>query len=721
MDEVIRIREEFYVLATSALADSRPRVLKYGDTCGVFDSHGDIISAGHLAHGLYHKEVRHLSRLVLRFENKPLELLSSTVKNKNSFFAVDLTNLDFSAEGKVELPRGSIHFFRSKFIWESTCYERLRIMNFASSKVSLSLCYEYDADFVDIFEVRGSKRERRGEQQEPNVRPAGVRFTYCGLDKVMRETRLNFYPQPARISARSAHFETDVQPGAETFIYADVCCESGRECLPPRSYKQALSQTKNLHERLDARLCRVTSSNERFTEWLSRSESDLQMMTVGNPEGAYPYAGVPWFNTVFGRDGLITAYEVLWAEPAPARGVLQFLADTQADSVIPEQDAEPGRILHELRKGEMATLKEIPFGRYYGSVDSTPLFVMLAAAYHERTNDLEFIRSIWSNIERALDWMDRYGDVDGDGFLEYARHSGKGLVQQGWKDSHDSVFYENGRLAEAPIALCEVQGYAYAARQGAAELARKQGFLKLAERLSEQASALKERFEQAFWVEQLGTYAFALDGNKRQCRVTVSNPGHCLLTRIACAERARCVAEGLMDENLFSGWGVRTVGTREARYNPMSYHNGSVWPHDNALIALGLAQYGFTSYALRILESMFEASLHFEFQRLPELFCGFRRRIGDGPALYPVACSPQSWAAAAVFMLLQASLGITVCGTTPSVHFRDSFLPPTVDYILVENLTVGQAKLSLIIRRQAHGVGIDVIRREGEVEVAVLK
>jgi len=705
LDEVIRIKEEFYVLATSALADSRPRVLKYGDTCGVFDSHGDIISAGHLAHGLYHKEVRHLSRLVLRFENKPLELLSSTVKNKNSFFAVDLTNLDFSAEGKVELPRGSIHFFRSKFIWEGICYERLRIMNFASGKVSLSLCYEYDADFVDIFEVRGSKRERRGEQQEPNVWPAGVQFTYCGLDKVMRETRLNFYPQPARISARSAHFETDVQPRAETFIYVDVCCESGRECLPPRSYKQALSQTKNLHERLDARLCRVTSSNERFTEWLSRSESDLQMMTVGNPEGAYPYAGVPWFNTVFGRDGLITAYEVLWAEPAPARGVLQFLADTQADSVIPEQDAEPGRILHELRKGEMATLKEIPFGRYYGSVDSTPLFVMLAAAYHERTNDLEFIRSIWSNIERALDWMDRYGDVDGDGFLEYARHSGKGLVQQGWKDSHDSVFYENGRLAEAPIALCEVQGYAYAARQGAAELARKQGFLKLAERLSEQASALKERFEQAFWVEQLGTYAFALDGNKRQCRVTVSNPGHCLLTRIACAERARRVAEGLMDENLFSGWGVRTVGTREARYNPMSYHNGSVWPHDNALIALGLAQYGFTSYALRILESMFEASLHFEFQRLPELFCGFRRRIGDGPALYPVACSPQSWAAAAVFMLLQASLGITVCGTTPSVHFRDSFLPPTVDYILVENLTVGQAKLTLIIRRQAHGVG----------------
>jgi glycogen debranching enzyme len=749
LDEVIRVKEEFYVLATSALADSRPRVLKYGDTCGVFDWHGDILSGGSLAHGLYHQETRHLSRLVLRFENKPLELLSSTVKNKNSFFAVDLTNLDLSADGRLELPRGSIHFFRSKFIWQGICYERLRLMNFASAKVRLSLCYEYDADFVDIFEVRGSKREQRGHCQEATVSPSSVRLAYCGLDKVVRETTLNFYPQPAVISPKSANFELEVQPRAEAFIYLDVCCQQqvslpapswdatgqesagprhapsfrmvGQECLPPRSYRQALTETKNLHEKIDADLCRVTSSNPRFNDWLLRSQADLEMMTVGNPEGAYPYAGVPWFNTVFGRDGLITAYEVLWAEPGLAKGVLRFLAATQADSVVPEQDAQPGKILHELRKGEMAALKEIPFGRYYGSVDSTPLFIMLAAAYYERTADLEFITSIWSNIQRALDWMDRHGDLDGDGFLEYARHSGKGLIQQGWKDSHDSVFHADGKLAEPPIALCEAQGYAYAARRGAAELARKLGLTGLAQRLDHQADVLKERFEQAFWVEELGSYAFALDGNKRQCRVTVSNPGHCLFTRIVCAERAHRVAEGLMEENLFSGWGVRTVGTREARYNPMSYHNGSVWPHDNALIGLGLAHYGLTGYALRLLESMFEASLHFEFQRLPELFCGFRRRIGDGPTLYPVACSPQSWAAAAVFMLLQASLGMTVSGTAPSIRFHDSHLPPAVDHVMVENLRVGKSKVSLIVRRQTHGVGIEVIRRDGDLEVAVLK
>ena len=522
MDEVILIKEEFYVLATSVLADSRPRVLKYGDTCGVFDSHGDILSAAHLAHGLYHKETRYLSKLVLRFENKGLELLSSTVKNKNTFFAVDLTNLDFSAEGKVELPRGSIHFFRSKFIRENTCYERLRMMNFASGVVKLTLAYEFDADFVDIFEVRGSKREKRGEREAPQVEVSSVVFRYCGLDQVPRETRLKFYPQPARMICNRAEFDIEMQPRAEAFIYLDVCCELPRKCLPPRSYKQALSETKNLNEKLDAARCRLSSSNERFNEWLSRSEADLQMMTVGNPEGPYPYAGVPWFNTVFGRDGLITAFEVLWAEPQVAKGVLRFLAETQADKVIPEQDAEPGKILHELRKGEMAALHEIPFGRYYGSVDSTPLFVMLAAAYYERTGDLEFIKSIWRNIERALDWMDRYGDMDGDGFLEYARHSGKGLIQQGWKDSHDSVFYEDGRLAEAPIALCEVQGYAYAARKGAANLACKQGLPEMAEHLRQQATRLKDKFEQSFWVEETGNVRV------RAGRKQAAMPGDCL-------------------------------------------------------------------------------------------------------------------------------------------------------------------------------------------------
>ena len=514
MDEVILIKEEFYVLATSVLADSRPRVLKYGDTCGVFDSHGDILSAAHLAHGLYHKETRYLSKLVLRFENKGLELLSSTVKNKNTFFAVDLTNLDFSAEGKVELPRGSIHFFRSKFIRENTCYERLRMMNFASGIVSLTLAYEFDADFVDIFEVRGSKREKRGEREAPQVEVSSVVFRYCGLDQVPRETRLKFYPQPARMSCNRAEFDIEMQPRAEAFIYLDVCCERPRNCLPPRSYKQALSETKNLNEKLDAARCRLSSSNERFNEWLSRSEADLQMMTVGNPEGPYPYAGVPWFNTVFGRDGLITAFEVLWAEPQVAKGVLRFLAETQADKVIPEQDAEPGKILHELRKGEMAALHEIPFGRYYGSVDSTPLFVMLAAAYYERTGDLEFIKSIWGNIERALDWMDHYGDVDGDGFLEYARHSGKGLIQQGWKDSHDSVFYEDGRLAEAPIALCEVQGYAYAARKGAADLAGKQDLPDLAERLRQQADQAEGQIRTEFLGGRTGNVCFCAGREK---------------------------------------------------------------------------------------------------------------------------------------------------------------------------------------------------------------
>lgn len=721
MDEVIRVKEEFYVLASSTLVDSPLRVLKYGDTCGVFDAHGDIFSSAYLQHGLYHQETRHLSRFALKCENKPLQLLSSTVKDKNTFFAVDLTNLDFSAGSKAELPRGTIHLFRSKFIWENACYERVRIVNFASNLVGVSLSYDFDADFVDIFEVRGTKRDCTGNRLEPRVDSSAVLFAYRGLDNVLRETRLNFSPKPFAISSTNAQFDLVLEPHVEAHLYVDICCTHGRSSGPVQSYRQARNDSKTLNERIDQRTCCILSSNDRFNDWISRSDADLRMMTVGNPEGPYPYAGVPWFNTVFGRDGLITALEVLWVEPAVAKGVLQFLANTQADSVIPEQDAEPGKILHELRKGEMAATKEIPFGRYYGSVDSTPLFVLLAAAYYERTNDLEFIASIWDNIGRALHWIDHYGDADGDGFVEYSRRSKTGLIQQGWKDSHDSVFYENGQLAEAPIALCEVQGYVYAAKLGASKLARRQGFSSRADDLLRQATALQQKFEDVFWNEDLGTYVLALDGHKQPCNVTASNAGHCLFTRIASPERASRVADCLMGNNLFSGWGVRTVGTREPRYNPMSYHNGSVWPHDNALIALGLANYGFTRHALRVLESMFEASLYFELHRMPELFCGFRRRTGDGPTLYPVACSPQSWAAAAVYSLLQSSLGLAISATAPSVRFHDAYLPPMVDHVVLENLRVGKSRLSIMVRRQAQGVGIEVIRREGDVEVVIVK
>jgi glycogen debranching enzyme len=467
--------------------------------------------------------------------------------------------------------------------------------------------------------------------------------------------------------------------------------------------------------------CRIGTNRGPFNEWIERSSADLYLMTTQTPHGLYPYAGVPWFSTAFGRDGILTALSALWVSPKLARGVLGYLAATQATETIPAQDAEPGKIMHETRGGEMAALREIPFGRYYGSIDSTPLFVLLAGAYYERTGDRAFLEQLWPNLEAALAWIDKYGDTDGDGFVEYARRSSDGLVQQGWKDSNDSVFHANGVLAEPPIALCEVQAYVYGAKRGIARVASALGKSARASELNTQAERLRRRFEDAFWVEELGTYALALDGQKRPCKVRSSNAGQCLFSGIADPERARRVGENMLSSEMFCGWGVRTLASNEVRYNPMSYHNGSVWPHDNALIALGLARYEMKDEVVKLLSGFYDASILLDLHRLPELFCGFARRPGEGPVLYPVACAPQAWASAAVFLLLQSSLGLTISGTEGQIVFTRPYLPGFLREMRIDNLAVGNATVDLLLIRHEHDVGVHVLRREGDVHILMAK
>jgi glycogen debranching enzyme len=587
--------------------------------------------------------------------------------------------------------------------------------------VRASLAFHFEADFADIFEVRGTRRKRRGRLLGGVVKGAGVVLTYEGLDQVVRRTRLDFAPPPAALSDSEARFDVSLPSKGEATFLLTVSCERGRGGAPPLPYDEALARAAGEAEVARPRPCTVVSSNEQFNDWVQRSAADLHMMTTETAQGPYPYAGVPWFSTPFGRDGIITALMTLWLNPDLARGVLAYLAATQATEVNPEQDAEPGKILHEARGGEMASLKEIPFGRYYGSIDSTPLFLMLAGAYFERTADRPFIESVWPNLELALAWIDRYGDRDGDGFVEYLRTSPKGLLHQGWKDSGDSIFHADGTLAQGPIALCEVQGYAYAAKRAMAELAASLGHARQSAELASQADALRDNFERAFWCEDLGTYALALDGAKRPCRVRASNAGHCLLAGIAAPEHARRLARTLLDRESFSGWGVRTLSAGEVRYNPMSYHNGSVWPHDNALIAAGLARYGLKEEVLQILRGLFDASVFVDLHRMPELFCGFARRPGEGPTLYPVACAPQAWSAAAVYFLLQACLGLTLRAPEGQVRFAYPLLPAFLNEVRVLNLTIGDAVLDLLLLRHGHDIGINVLRREGKVEILLVK
>jgi glycogen debranching enzyme len=720
IDSVIPEEDRYSIAARSALTT---RVLKHGDMFGVFDRHGDIRSMGMRgAEGLYHEGTRFLSLLRLRLSEERLLLLSSTVRENNLVLAADLTNPDLVRNSDPPIAYGALHVLRSRFLWRASCYEHLQVSNYSDAPVDVRLELLFAADFADVFEVRGTERVKRGAVAPARIDGPEVIIGYTALDGVRLATRLRFDPAPTFASEGRAEFKLHLEPKHAQNIYVTVRCETvGGEITPLLSFDHAYAAASAALVQVESDECKIETSNEDLNAWLDRSIADLHMLVTETPYGPYPYAGVPWFSTPFGRDGIITALEALWVNPSLARGVLGYLSAMQADKRDEAADAEPGKILHELRHGEMARLREIPFGSYYGSVDSTPLFVVLAAAYYEATGEQAFIEQLWPNIERALSWLDEHGDPDHDGFIEYDKRSHDGLVQQGWKDSHDSVFHADGSPAEGPIALCEVQGYAYAARRGAAKLARVLGRKERAEQLDLQADVLRTAFDDAFWCDDIGMYALALDGHKRPCRVRTSNPGHCLLMGIVKPERATQLAEQLLSPEMFSGWGIRTLATTEARYNPMSYHNGSIWPHDNALIAAGLARYGLTGPAMRVLEGLFDASRYVELHRLPELFCGFPRRPGEGPTLYPVACSPQAWAAAAPLLLLQASLGMSIQAETPCIRFDRATLPSFVETLRLRNLRVGPGGVDLALQRYPDNVGINVLQRRGPVQVLSLK
>jgi len=712
------LESPFYIPMIGPAARPR-RSLKHDDTFIVLDSHGDIGASAGGPDGLFNADTRYLARLELVLDDVQPLLLGSNLRDDNSALTVDLTNPDVYRQGRIVLQKDMLHVVRTIFLWRGTAYQRIGLQNHGDRQASFDLTLLFDTDFADLFEVRGEQRPRRGIGSARLSGPSGILFEYRGLDGKPRNTALHFEPPPTRLAVNAATWHFDLAPQQVSSLFVAASCNKPADFAPARFFRGLLAHRREMR-RSTVGVTSIETSNNIFNEVLCQSMADLNMLMTDTPQGRYPYAGIPWYSTTFGRDGIITALQMLWMDPRVARGVLRRLAFYQARSADALADAEPGKILHEMRGGEMAELREVPFAQYYGSVDATPLFVLLAGLYVERTGDDETLAELWPSIEAALAWIDGAGDPDRDGFVEYRRASEQGLANQGWKDSYDAIFHTDGRLAEGYIALAEVQGYVFAGKRLAARCAARLGKSDLARALEAEAELLADRFEQAFWCDDLGTYALALDGAKQPCRVRSSNAGQLLFSGIVRQDRARLVAADLMRPHFFTGWGIRTVAQGEARYNPMSYHNGSIWPHDNALIALGLARYGLKHSVECVFKGLFDAATYMDLRRLPELFCGFRREKERGPTLYPVACAPQAWASATPFTLLEASLGLEFDAGRGEIRLRNPRLPAFLDEVVLRDLRLGPSSVDLRVRRHGDEVSLEVLRTRGQIQVSMV-
>jgi len=672
--------------------------LKSGDCFLVADGHGDILGG---SDGLFDADTRILSRLRLRIGGIGPTLLRSGISTDNVLFTFHGANRPLPPAGGRQVPPGVLHVERQRVVHAARMYERIKLTNHGLDEVLAPLSIEFAADFKDIFEVRGQTRPQRGSLEPPVLDGRNVTFGYQGLDGVRRTSVIAFSEPPARLFGDRADFLASFQPRTSFELYLEVGV--AYEDIPDRRRFRAATAAARKAMRARAR-AGVTprSDSPAFNRWTNQSRGDLALLTTELPTGPYPYAGIPWFSTPFGRDGILTAWQMLLFDPGLARGVLTYLASRQATEDDSFRDSAPGKIMHETRKGEMSALGEVPFSLYYGGVDTTPLFIGLAGAYARRTGDLELIRQIWPALKKAVEWLETEGDSNGDGLIDYARGAQTGLSNQGWKDSYDSVFHTDKRFPKGPIALVEVQGYAYAAWLAMAELATRLDEPG-AEGWSARAETIRAAVEDRFWMEDRGSYGIAIDGDGELCRPLTSNAGHLLFVGLPGVERGRKVIETLSGAAFNTGWGIRTLASGEARYNPMSYHNGSIWPHDNSICAAGMGRYGDRDHLERLLRGLFDTAADMG-MRLPELFCGFPRRPGEPPVPYPVSCSPQAWAAGSVFLVLKSLLGIEIDAFAGEIRIIRPRLPAGVNRLSLPNLRVGDCEVELVFERVREGL-----------------
>jgi glycogen debranching enzyme len=715
--EKIRRRAAEYTRPAKVESTVETRVIKENDLFMLTDIDGNIPKANEQGLGLYLRDTRFLSTYDLTLDSHRATALYSSAE-KNCLLSVDLTSPDIAQDGRT-IRSQTVSINRSRLVYDAV-YERISFMNYGNEPVDLPVSLTFGADFLDIFEVRGYKtRSRRGETLPTAYEDRAFTMSYRGLDDVVRSTYVSFLEKPDALEDQAATFHLHLVPRQSVVLTIVIITQEGEDRPKPVSYVHARHALETSYTNWLQRNTYVGTTSDLFDRMFQRSVLDLRLLMSETPWGPMVTAGTPWFACFFGRDSLITALQSLIFTPDLARATLRLLAQHQGREINPWKDEEPGKILHELRRGEMARLDEIPHTPSYATSDATPLWLMLLSETYRWTGDRQLVDELWEPAMRALDWIDHHGDRDGDGYVEYwCNQPDEGLINHGWKDSAVSVFNVDGSLAEQPIALVEVQGYVYAAKLGLSDLCEMRGEMDAARKLRAEAAELRERFNRDYWVEDREFFAFALDGRKRQVKTISSNPGQALWTGIVEPALAKRMLLQFKRSDLLSGWGVRCVSENEAGYNPMGYHLGTVWPHDVSLLVSGLRRYGFNRDALTIGTQLYHAGLEYTYYRFPELFTGFSRVHNPFPVPYPVACSPQGWAAGTTLLLLQMFLGIRPDAGNGRVTL-DPALPDWLGEVRVSNLRIGDATLDLRFMLHGEYSTAQVLSKTGELDVMI--
>jgi glycogen debranching enzyme len=705
---------------------ARAVVSKAGDVFFLSERNGELPADNQDGFGLYYHDCRYLDGYRIRFSGTPPNVLVSAA-NRGSIAEFELTNEQLQVPDAKSIPVQTfgVHIQRVIDGDRLTVHDLITIDNYDVQSHELPLSFDFESHFEDLFEIRGLHPKKIGRENKPEWRDGVLVLSYSGADGVLRRTEVHFEPTPTKSSGNSAEYHLKLNAGQREQLNISFEIVETRE--RPAIGKRFRSKPDEVAHGIDrashhwlAGCAEVQSNSVQLTRVMQRSLLDLGILRSELDGYHYFAAGLPWYGALFGRDSIISALQTLAYAPTIAEETIRLLAKYQGTKNDDWRDEEPGKILHELRRGELANLNEIPQTPYYGAVDSTPLFLILVGEHANWTGDLGLFKDIRQHVDRALHWMDHGGAHPNGKYLSYASKSSKGLGNQGWKDSGDSVMNSDGSLATPPIALVEVQGYVYRAKRLIADLYGRAGENQIADRLRGQAAELKRAFNRDFWVESKNFYAIALQKDNRPAAVISSNPGQALWSGIIDDNKAEAVVDHLAAEDMFSGWGIRTLSHKERRYNPIGYHLGTVWPHDNSIIAAGLRRYGFNKQALQILESIVSAGQHFEHARLPEVFGGFSQHDFSIPVRYPVACHPQAWAAGSVPFMMSSLLGLSANAFNNHLRVVRPVLPSFVNELDFRRIKIGDSTIDLHFERVRDAeVHVDVVHRNGSIQVEV--